>query len=448
MTTPRPAVRPPARWQAPTPAASELPNGLRVLAYHLPGQYVTSVALVVDVPMSAEPRALEGVGALTLRTLDQGTRMHPGTAFADAVESCGAILHTTSGYSHLAVHADVPTRHLGDAAALLAEALAEPELADADVDRQRRLRLAQLDQLRARGADRATRALRHALVDPTRRAQRLAAGEADTVAGVTGADVRDFHRRFFGPQGATLIVAGEISAADVTLLADALGDWRNPDREQAAHETVVGGAPRALLVDRPGSVQADVRYGWFTIDRTDPRLPALQIAGHALGGAYLSRLNGTLREERGFTYGASLVTSPLRSGGLTYAQGSFRTEVVGETLRLLPGLVDVSGAPLTVAECDQARDHLVGVTPLRYATAGGLCEGVAALVAAGCGPGHIDAQLAAWRAVTPDEATAAASELLRPDAATLVVVGDAETLAPQLAAAGVAAEVCAADGPI
>ena len=193
MTT-RPAIRPPAAWHAPAPAASTLANGLRVLAFRMPGQYVTSVALVADLPMTAEPRDREGVGALTAGTLDQGTATHPGTAFADAVEACGAILHAGSGHSHVAVHLDVPTTHLAPAASLLAEALADPELADADVDRHRRLRLAQLEQQRARGADRANQVFRHVLIDPALRSQRLAAGEADTVAAVTGADMPRLRR--------------------------------------------------------------------------------------------------------------------------------------------------------------------------------------------------------------------------------------------------------------
>jgi hypothetical protein len=45
---------------------------------------------------------------------------------------------------------------------------------------------------------------------------------------------------------------------------------------------------RLLLVDRPGAVQADIRYGSFGIDRLDPRWSDITVAGYAMGGAFLS----------------------------------------------------------------------------------------------------------------------------------------------------------------
>ena len=49
-----------------------------------------------------------------------------------------------------------------------------------------------------------------------------------------------------------------------------------------------------------------------------------------MGGAFLSRLNKVLREERGYTYGVRLGFMPLRQGGSFAVQGSFRTEVVAD----------------------------------------------------------------------------------------------------------------------
>ena len=441
----RPAVTPPGPWSFPDAERTTLPNGLSVLAFHRPGQHVVSVGLHLDVPLSVEPRDLEGVAALTSRALDEGTHTLPGTEFADAVESCGAVIDAGVSHSQASVSLDVPGRRLGQAAKLMAQMVAEPQLSDADVERHRRIRVAQLRQQLSVASERASLAARHALIDPAARAQRLAGGEAGTLDALTGEDARAYHARWFGPRGASLVIAGDLGTGDVDAVADAFSSWANPTQESAAHERVAGRAATAVLVDRPGSVQADIRLGWFSIDRNDPRWAALQIATNALGGAYLSRLNRVLREEKGFTYGASLVNLPLRSGGLTWAQGSFRTEVVGEALSLMPGLLDVRDEPITDAEVTRARDYLLGVTPLRFATASGLCDGVLGLLAGGLGLGFVDAQRDAWLAITPADATAAAEQLVVSDAGTLVVVGDAEALEPQLRAAGWEPTVVAAD---
>ena len=71
------------------------------------------------------------------------------------------------------------------------------------------------------------------------------------------------------------------------------------------------------------------------MDRTDPRWADLTVAGYAMGGAFLSRLNKVLREERGYTYGVRLGFSPLRVGGWYAVQGSFRTEVLVDAVHRL-----------------------------------------------------------------------------------------------------------------
>ncbi|WP_232547708.1 M16 family metallopeptidase [Propioniciclava soli] len=432
----RPRIRAPRRWSLPPGRALRLDNGLQVLVYDRPGQYVVSAALVLDAPLTSEPADREGVAALVAATLDQGTALHPGTTFADAVEACGALIGATAAHTHTVVHLDVPGARLADAAPLFAEAVMAPQLGDDDIARHARLRLAHLDQLLASSSDRASLGLRHAVLAPSNRAQRLAAGERGTVTAVTGADARAHHARWYGPRGATLVVAGDFPAAGLDALLAAFAPWQNPGQPAPLHETLRPGQPGAFLLDRPGSVQADIRWGWFTVDRLDPRWFALQIASHALGGAYLSRLNKVLREERGFTYGAGLMSSPQRGGGFTTTHGSFRNEVVGPTLELLGPLLDVGAAPITAAEVARARDYLVGVTPLRYATAGGLTDAVVTLLGAGLGPNFIDLQLDRWRSVTPEDATRAAHELVRPDGGTLVVVGDAAALAAPIRAAG------------
>ena len=80
MTTPlppQPPVGPPGAWSFPAPVEGTLGNGIRTLTYDLPGQHVVSAHLVLDVPLNAEDRALEGVATITARVLDEGSRAAP-----------------------------------------------------------------------------------------------------------------------------------------------------------------------------------------------------------------------------------------------------------------------------------------------------------------------------------------------------------------------------------
>lgn len=442
MTTiPRPDIVPAPPWAFPAAEHRTLANGLRVAVFPLPGQYVASAGVLLDTPLSAEPRDREGVATVTSAALIEGTASHPGGSFAEAVADHGAELDGGVDYASSQVLLDVPVTHLADALPLLAEAVIEPTLADAAVERHAAQLAAGLDQQLATGPGIAGRALRAALLDADVRESRPRSGDPADVRAITGADARAHHAATARPDGALLVLAGDVGAGVLDQVADAFGGWSTDAPEPEVRAEPAPTPPRALIIDRPGAVQADLRLGWVTIDRTDPRWADLQIATNALGGAYLSRLNKVLREERGYTYGISLVNAPMRRRGLSYAQGAFRTEVVGDALALARELLTLGQAPITPEEVTRARDYLTGTTPLRFATAAGVTAGVLSLAGAGLEPAFVAEQLAGYARATPESATAVAGELLDPARATLVIVGDAEALTDQVRAAGFDPEV-------
>ena len=135
-----------------------------------------------------------------------------------------------------------------------------------------------------------------------------------------------------------------------------------------------------------------------------------------MGGAFLSRLNAVLREDKGYTYGVRMAFSPLRQGGSFAVQGSFRTEVVVDALQHHPRpdrrRADARSPP---QEVDEAVAFYTGVSPLRYATADGVADQAANQALMGLPDDYVDRSLALLRSVTPESASAAYASLVVPD---------------------------------
>ena len=157
------------------------------MIFDLPGQHVIAAHLVLDVPLNAERRDIEGVATMCARTLDEGTRRHNGEEFAELLETEGAGFGVDLSLSGLQIVLDVPASHLERALELFAEAVIEPSLADRDVNRHVQLRLAEIEQAQANSAQTASIAFRAAVFDETTRAARMSGGEPDTVRQVTPA---------------------------------------------------------------------------------------------------------------------------------------------------------------------------------------------------------------------------------------------------------------------
>ncbi|HEY0240435.1 MAG TPA: pitrilysin family protein, partial [Friedmanniella sp.] len=424
---PQPAVSAPGTWSFPAPVLSTLGNGIELVCFDLPGQHVVSAHLVLDTPLNGEDRDLEGVTTIAARTLDEGTRAHPGEEFAELLETEGAGFGIEVSLSWSQAVLDVPASHLERAFELFSEAVISPQISDADVARHVQIRLAQIEQGNANSAQLASTVFRESVFDPASRASRMSGGEADSVARVDGAAARRFHAEQLGPAGASLVLAGDFGGVDPHELAERwFGGWSNDAQVRTPHEHTAPGPRRHVVLHRAGAVQADVRFGGYGIDRTDPRWPAASVATYAMGGAFLSRLNAILREDKGYTYGVRMSLSPLQAGGSFNIGGSFRTDVVADAVRLAAEIADVETRPFTAVEVTDAVTFTTGISPLRYATADGVADQAAVNRLVGLGDDYVTRNLAELREVTPESATQAYSSLVDVDALTLVVVGDAD----------------------
>ncbi len=422
MSSPRrPRLGQQPAWSFPPATEHRLDNGLTVWVFDLPGQYVISATMALDLPLTAEPVAREGIANITAHTLDEGTRSHQGALYTETLENTGAAIG--AGVTQLATHIsiDVPVTGVADAFPLFAEAIRTPALADEDVLRHIGLRRAELQQVMANSAQLAATLVPGAVFSDAFRSSRATGGSTASLATFGPDDVRAFQATHYSPAGSTLVVAGDFAGLDPLALAEsAFGDWADTGSAHH-HEDPDEAAPRRRLISRPGAVQADIRIAAPTIDRADPRWPAFQVACSVLGGTFQSRLNTELRERRGYTYGVYVSSTQLRHGGYSTVGGSFRTDVVPEAVTEALRLLDVAAKPFTSAEVRRAVNYLTRTAPLRYATANGVSQQAVILASMGLDWRHVDSSTAQFADVTADDATAVFTEIWPSDPAVLVV---------------------------
>ena len=92
---------------------------------------------------------------------------------------------------------------------------------------------------------------------------------------------------------------------------------------------------RILLVDRPGSVQSQIRVGQLGFTRHDPAYFTSVLVSDYFGGAFDSRLNEAVRVEKGLTYGARGGYQSQRFGGAFTASTFTKTESTADALQVV-----------------------------------------------------------------------------------------------------------------
>ena len=192
------------------------------------------------------------------------------------------------------------------------------------------------------------------------------------------------------------------------------------------------------VVHRPGSVQTEIRIGHVGLRRRIPDFHAVSVTGAILGGLFNSRLMMKLREEKGYTYGAHAPFDLRRAPGPFAARAAVNTEVtVPAILDTLAELERIRDDAVTDAELRAARDYLVGVFPLRFETPGPVVGAIAGLVIHELPDDELDRYRPGIEAVTAADVLAAARSHIRPEAAAVVLVGDADRFVAELEAADI-----------
>lgn len=411
-----------------------LPNGLRVVLVESGKQPVVSLSLSVPAGGVHDPADREGLAELTAALLIKGAGERTAEQIAAAIEGVGGTLSASADSDFLTINSFVLTPHVGLAFELIADAVIRPTFPESEVELLRTQTLSGLQLEQAQPASIAGRMMARELYGTHPYARRPSPASARAI---TRSDISEFAAARVRPQGALLVLAGDLSEAEARRLATAaFGAWTGaPPAARPLASPPARAATDILLVHRPGSVQADIRVGNLTYPPTNPQQYAARVANQVLGGAADSRLFMTLREEKSWTYGAYSSLARPRGIGSFVANTEVRTEVADSALNeMLAQIRRVTTEPIPVAEFEAAKGALVGRFPLQVETV----QQVAAQVSSAKRLGLPDDYLATYRtrlaAVTPEQALEAARLSMRPDAAAIVVVGDARDLYDRLAA--------------
>jgi predicted Zn-dependent peptidase len=194
---------------------------------------------------------------------------------------------------------------------------------------------------------------------------------------------------------------------------------------------------RVWILDRPGSVQSEVRLGHVGVARTTPNYLPLSIGNLLLGGTFTSRLNLNLRERNGFTYGVRSRFSFRSQPGPFQVSTAVGNEVTASAVReILSELESLVIDGVTREEVDAARDYAAGVFGLHLETAGQIASRLNQILVYGLPDDYYHLYRDSIRSVSTEEVTSAVKAHIRPDEVQVVIVGDADSISGSVDALG------------
>ncbi len=433
MTT-VPALTAPRRARKLSVAERTTGTGLRVIAIRKPGVPLAEVRL--RIPFQSAGATYPARAMLLSSTLLTGAGPHDRAGLASAIQALGADLNVSVDADRLAITGNVLATGLRGLLDLLAVVLTEPTFEPDEFATERDREIERLTIARSRAGTIASERLARRMWGEHPYALDLP--EVEAVRAATRAQVRTLHRDRVRPDGAVLVVVGDVSPARVLdQVEKALADWTgDAPKPRIPRLPDPSGGP-LLVVDRAGSVQTSVRMGTSAVTRTDERYPALQLANLVFGGYFSSRWTENIREDKGYTYGPHSRIDHHVLGSTLMLDVEVATEVTAPAmLETFYELGKIASLPVTENELASVRQYAIGTLALSTSTQAGVASTVAALSAFGLGLDWVLEHPKRLSAVTIDDVGVAAHEFFAPSRFTSVLVGDAGAIADPLAALG------------
>jgi len=442
QSRPWPIERPPQPLPAreikfPPYEIQTLPNGLQVVAVLHHEQPAVTMRLLVRSGTSSDPKDKLGLSHLAASLLDQGTKTKSAEQMNDAVDYIGGAMGAGAGTDLTFVNMVVMKDSFDAGMRMLSEMTRQPGFAPAEIERQRQQMLSG-QQVSREDPEYIANSVFDRLVYGFHPYGMPANGTPETIASLTREDLVAFHSRYFVPNNTILAIVGDLTAEEAfTAAKKTFGDWARQDLPAQSFIDPPDPTRRVIVVNKPDSVQTEIRVGHLGIPRSHPDYMAVNLAIRILGGEGSNRLHQVLRTERALTYGAQANMDTLKQTGDFEAETNTRTDATGEVLRLI---VDefwrLQRERVGERELDGAKAYLTGSFPLTIETP----ESIAMQVVNALFYGLPLEQLQTFRervnAVTVDDIQRVARDLLRPDRLSVVLVGNAAAFAPQLRSVG------------
>lgn len=425
-----PGLSKPARPKKLSAAEQVLPSGLRVVVIRRPTVPMVEVRLRIPF-FSAKANHLARSQLLSA-TMLTGTAERDRTGLAIALGELGADLSVGVDPDRLQISASALASQLPALLGLYAEILTSAAYPATEVSGERTRMLERLTMARSQAGVIANEALAGRL-SPGHPYGRTLPSER-SVSATTAGQLRGMHANLVRPDGALLVIVGNIQPARALAAAEsALAGWTG-----AAAAAKVPPLPELteqplLVLDRPGSVQTSFRFGGQALSRQDERYPALQLANLIFGGYFSSRWVENIRESKGYSYSprSALEHAVLRSSFTVIADVA--TAVTAPAvLETLYELGRMATAPVTEAELESVRQYAIGTLALSTATQSGLASTVASLLGAGLELDWLSTHSARLATVTVAEVAVVAEEFLAPRTLVGVAVGDAGAITTPL----------------
>ena len=393
---------------------------------------LVTILAVLNSGASNDPPGCEGLAQLTAQLLREGTEKRTGLEVVEGFEKLGTSLESGADWDSTIVGMTLLREQLETGFPLFAEVLTSPVFPEHELDRLKSERLAERLQILSEPRELADESFMRFLYAEGSRYREPMSGSTASISAINRGNVEEFFTAHYSPDAVTVIVVGDTTVDEaVQLVGSSLGEWQGQRHAPtvSAGQRVKREVQAVELVAKPDAAQAELRVGHVGMSRSHPDYFSVVVMNALLGGLFSSRINLNLREQHGYTYGASSYFDWRRDTGPFVIATAVKSEATGDAItEILKEIDGIRSEEVSADELSLATSYLQGVFPIRYETTSSIASALATLTVFQLPESFYDDYRANIGSVTPADVLNAARTHVWPEKLQMVVVGNPAVL--------------------
>lgn len=416
-------------YKLPPVFETKLPNGMTVVLVEDTRFPLVSARLNFQAGSKFDPKDTPGLAEATASLLNEGTKTRSAKQISEETDSLGGALSGSAGADALTVGGNALSDNLVRLLELMADVAINATFPADEVSLYKQNKIQSLRAQRSEPSFLASEKMAELVYGSSPYAH-IASTEA-AVQKLDGKMLANFRDTYLVPNNATLLMIGKLPAREPLMktITAQFGAWKEKQLPKAPEMVMPQPKKQIVLVDRPGSVQADIHVGRLAPTRLSTEFFPMRVGTNILGGGTNSRMFRNIREKEGFAYDAHSEYDTHREAAEFQAVTQVRNEVVEPAMKaLLAELEQMGSAPVPAEELTNVKNFMAGLYLIGLETQAGVITQLNNMKTLGLPPNYLETYVTRVRSVEPQQIQAVAKKYIAPDQAAIVVVGDASKI--------------------
>ena len=428
-----PVIKVPPYWTAATP------NSIKMIGAYT--NEIPEVTLSISIKggglLAAKDPAKAGLPNVVAQLLNDDTQNYTAEQMNALLEKLGSSVYVSATPTETTFAVSSLTKNLDLTLQLLQERMFHPKFTQEALDRIKKQDIQNLQIAKTQPANIASNVFSKLLYGKDNIRTYGLGGNEQTIANITLADVQAYYDNYFAPNITSVVSVGDVTEQQIKIKLAFLNNWKEKSVDVPTADTTTREVEKGTIyiVNIPHAAQSEIRTGYVTglnYDATGT-FYRLGLTNYTLGGGFNSRLNLDLREEKGWTYGASSGFNSGKFGGVFIAGTGVRAAATDSAVvEIFKDIKAYTDNGITPEELTFTKSSIGQSDALKYETNGQKAAFLYRIQLYDLKPGFVDVQNKILSTITVNEINGLAKEYLNTDKMVTLIVGDKDEIVPGL----------------